>query len=96
MITSHKERRAFARMVINAPVTVRQQHLVLEGVCRDLSANGMKIELCEQPLDLAGPIKVTLNTNSELLPPLKAHARIVRVLEEQSNKLLAVEFHSLS
>ena len=43
MITSTKERRAFQRMVINAPVTLFQHQQVLEGVCRDLSANGMVV-----------------------------------------------------
>jgi len=92
VLTNTKERRAFARMVINAPVTVYQQHLVLEGICRDLSANGMGIAVAEHPLDIHQPIRVSLATSNNLLPPFEAHARIIRQLEEDEGLLLAVEF----
>jgi len=92
VLTNTKERRAFARMVINAPVTVYQQQLVLEGICRDLSANGMGIAASEHQLDINQPIRISLATNNNLLPPFEAHARIIRVLEEESGLLLAVEF----
>ena len=82
MLTNTKERRAFARMVINAPVTVYQQQLVLEGICRDLSANGMGIAVSEHQLDINQPIRISLATNNNLLPPF----------EEESGLLLAVEF----
>ncbi|MFB2863941.1 PilZ domain-containing protein [Aeromonas sp. MdU4] len=95
MLTNTKERRAFARMVINAPVTVYQQQLVLEGICRDLSANGMGIAVSEHQLDINQPIRISLATNSNLLPPFEAHARIIRVLEEEGGLLLAVEFKTL-
>lgn len=95
MITSTKERRAFQRMIINAPVTIFQQQLKLEGVCRDLSANGMGIAVSEHPFDITQPIRVSLATNNNLLPPFEAHARIIRVLEEDNGLLLAVEFQTL-
>ena len=96
MLTNTKERRAFARMVINAPVTVYQQQLVLEGICRDLSANGMGISVPEHQLDTTQPIRVSLATNNNLLPPFEAQARIIRVLEEEDGLLLAIEFQSLA
>ena len=96
MITSTKERRAFQRMVINAPVTLFQRQQVLEGVCRDLSANGMGVEVNEHGFDLAQPIRVSLATSSNLLPPFEAQARIVRVLEEEDGLLLALEFLPLT
>ena len=92
MITSTKERRAFQRMVINAPVTLYQQHRVLEGVCRDLSANGMGVEINQHDFDVAQPLRVSLATSSNLLPPFEAQARIVRVLEEEKGLLLALAF----
>lgn len=96
MITSTKERRAFQRMVINAPVTLFQRQQVLEGVCRDLSANGMGVEVNEHGFDLAQPIRVSLATSSNLLSPFEAQARIVRVLEEEGGLLLALEFLPLT
>lgn len=92
MITSTKERRAFQRMIINAPVTVVQQQQVLEGICRDLSANGMGIVVSEHQLDINLPIRVSLATHNNLLPPFEAQARIIRVLEEEAGLLLAIEF----
>ncbi|MGY3858826.1 MULTISPECIES: PilZ domain-containing protein [Aeromonas] len=92
MITSTKERRAFQRMVINAPVTLYQQPRVLEGVCRDLSANGMGVEINQHDFDVTQPLRVSLATSSNLLPPFEAQARIVRVLEEDKGLLLALEF----
>lgn len=56
-------------MIINAPVTIFQQQQVLEGVCRDLSANGMGIAVAEHQLDVSQPIRVSLATNNNLLPP---------------------------
>ena len=96
MITSTKERRAFQRMVINAPVTLFQHQQVLEGVCRDLSANGMGIAVAEHQLDVSQPIRVSLATNNNLLPPFEAQARIIRVLEEEDGLLLAIEFQALA
>lgn len=95
MITSTKERRAFARMVINAPVTIFQHRLVLEGICRDLSASGMGVEVNEHSFDVNQPIRISLATSSNLLPPFEAQARIVRVLEEEKGLLLALEFQPL-
>lgn len=69
MITSTKERRAFQRMVINAPVTLFQHQQVLEGVCRDLSANGMGVEVNKHAFDLAQPIRVSLATSSNFCLP---------------------------
>ncbi|MFM4648454.1 PilZ domain-containing protein [Aeromonas bivalvium] len=95
MITSTKERRAFQRMIINAPVTLYQQDLILVGICRDLSANGMGILVSEHGLDLGQSIRVSLATHSNLLPPFEARARIIRELDEAEGKLLAVEFQQI-
>ena len=95
MLTNTKERRAFARMLINAPVTVYQQQQELEGICRDLSANGMGIAVSEHQFDITQPIRISLATYSNLLPPFEAQARIIRVLEEEGHLLLAVEFQSV-
>ena len=96
MITSTKERRAFQRMIINAPVTIFQQQQVLEGVCRDLSANGMGIAVAEHQLDVSQPIRVSLATSSNLLPPFQAQARVIRVDPLGDNYRLGVEFLSIA
>ena len=50
----------------------------------------------EHGFDLAHPIRVSLATSSNLLPPFEAQARIVRVLEEEGGLLLALEFLPLT
>ncbi|WP_167386752.1 PilZ domain-containing protein [Aeromonas cavernicola] len=94
MINSTNERRAFQRMLINAPVTLYQQQLVLEGICHDLSANGMGVTVAEHRLDVSQPLRVSLATHSNQLPPFEAHARIIRVLEQPDGVLMAIEFYS--
>jgi c-di-GMP-binding flagellar brake protein YcgR len=92
VIISTKERRAFQRMIINAPITLYQGDTVLMGICRDLSATGMGILVNEHNLELGLPIRVSLATHSNLLPPFEAQARIIRELDAQEGALLAVEF----
>nr|WP_256353894.1 PilZ domain-containing protein [Aeromonas sp. sif2433] len=83
-------------MLINAPVTLFQHQQVLEGICRDLSANGMGVEVNEHGFDPQQLIRISLATSSNLLPPFEVQARIVRVLEEEKGLLLALEFQSLT
>ena len=59
-------------------------------------ANGMGVEVNKHAFDLAQPIRVSLATSSNFLPPFEAQARIVRVLEEEDGLLLALEFLSLT
>lgn len=92
MITSTKERRAFHRMVINAPVTISQADVRLAGVCRDLSANGMGLFVESESLDPNATIKVNLATSNNLLPPFEAEARIIRITALDEGYLVAIEF----
>ncbi|QFI53438.1 PilZ domain-containing protein [Aeromonas simiae] len=96
MITTTKERRAFQRMIINAPVTLHQGALRQVGICRDLSANGMGIFIEESGLDESLPLSVSLATGSNLLPPFEAQARIIRIGEEAGGYQVAVEFVSVA
>ncbi|MNG10186.1 hypothetical protein D3C84_936420 [compost metagenome] len=50
----------------------------------------------EHSFDVHQPIRVSLATSSNLLPPFEVQARIVRVLEEEGGLLLALEFQSLA
>jgi hypothetical protein len=96
VIISTKERRAFQRMIINAPITLYQGDAVLMGICRDLSATGMGILVNEHSLDLGLPIRVSLATHSNLLPPFEVQAHILRELDAEEGTLLAVAFLPIS
>ena len=90
-----KERRAFMRLVIDAPVTLLLAGKPLVGVCRDLSANGMAIELSE-PVDQGVLLLVSLATASNALPPFQAQAQVIRVDAQGDGYRLGVEFLSIA
>ncbi|WP_060587656.1 PilZ domain-containing protein [Aeromonas schubertii] len=92
MIDSSRERGAFQRMVINAPVSLHQGAQHLTGICRDLSANGMGIFIETDQINPDEPIRINLATSSNLLPPFAAEARIIRITDEEGGYRLAVEF----
>lgn len=84
------------RMVVNAPVTLIQGSHVIEGVCRDLSANGMSIEIEKNLYPEGSELQVSLATSSNLLPPFQAQARVIRVEPQGHNYRLGVEFLSIA
>ena len=96
LIDTSKERRNFMRMVVNAPVTLIQGSHVIEGVCRDLSANGMSIEIEKNLYPEGSELQVSLATSSNLLPPFQAQTRVIRVDPQGDNYRLRVEFLSIA
>ncbi len=96
MLTTTRERRAFMRMVVDAPVTLIRNGEYMLATCRDLSATGMSIEADNVGSFTEGEvIKVSLSTNSNTLPPFVADAIIMRA--EKTGKIyqLGVEFLSI-
>ncbi len=91
----HKERRAFMRMIVDAPVTLIRGSERYQAICRDLSANGMAIDASEGHYALGELIQISLATHSNLLPPFQAEARIVRADPVDSGYLLGIEFVSV-
>ncbi|WP_108652145.1 PilZ domain-containing protein [Dongshaea marina] len=92
MENNHDERRQFRRMVINSPLQIIGQTHRVTGVCRDLSAHGMGIELSEPLFTVGELIKVNLATASNRLPPFLAEARVIRAKTVDGAYHLAVEF----
>ena len=97
MLTTTRERRTFMRMVIDAPVTLVRGSVHIMATCRDLSANGMAIDVENTSLFTMGEtLKVSLSTNSNALPPFEADAKIVRIDNKGEFSQLGVEFVSVS
>ncbi|WP_024872665.1 PilZ domain-containing protein [Tolumonas lignilytica] len=93
MLTTTRERRTFMRMVINAPVTLIRGSEHILATCRDLSANGMAIEVeTDTQFTLEEILSVSLSTNSNALPPFVADAKIVRLETIDEIVQLGVEF----
>ena len=92
----HKERRAFMRMVIDAPVTLVRGDERLAATCRDLSANGMAVDVTYVGSLREGEfVRISLATHNNQLPPFEAEARIVRADAVDGGYLLGLEFVSV-
>ncbi|MCD8547775.1 MAG: PilZ domain-containing protein [Aeromonadaceae bacterium] len=96
MLDHNQERRAFMRMVVDAPVCLIQGAKRLEGICRDLSATGMAIELQQDEFAVGDRLFVSLATRSNALPPFQAEAKVLRVEADGPLLRLGVEFLSVS
>ncbi len=91
----HKERRAFMRMVIDAPVTLVRGQERIAAVCRDLSASGMAIDVANGAFKEGEFLRVSLATTNNQLPPFEAEARVIRADAVDQGYLLGVEFVSV-
>jgi Predicted glycosyltransferase len=83
------------RMVVDAPVTLMISGEQIDAICRDLSANGMAIDL-PKPLPDGIELLVSLATASNALPPFQAQARVVRGEPKGSSYQIGVEFIAVS
>lgn len=97
MLSTTRERRAFMRMVVNAPVTlIRGQERFL-ATCLDLSANGMAIEVeGNYTFTDHEELKINLATNSNALPPFETVGRVIRIEKKGQLIHLGVEFVTAS
>ncbi|MBE0367502.1 PilZ domain-containing protein [Pseudoalteromonas sp. MMG013] len=80
----HEDKRRFMRMMVNAKAQIKllESGLTLEGICNDLSATGLSIEI-EEPIEMDTLVEVYIDSNSSSTPPLNAHAKVVRCTQEQ-------------
>ncbi|OHU86581.1 MULTISPECIES: PilZ domain-containing protein [Pseudoalteromonas] len=80
----HEDKRRFMRMMVNAKarLTILETGLTFEGKCHDLSATGLSIEVSE-PVEPNTMMEVHINSSSTAIPPLNAHANVVRCAQEQ-------------
>ncbi len=93
MITAQNDRRAFRRMAIESPVRINKEGgSQATGVCKDLSATGMLIELAEESFDAGDSIMLSLGTGDNRVPPLNAEAKVLRISKLETAFEMAVEF----
>jgi c-di-GMP-binding flagellar brake protein YcgR len=87
MLTKSDNRHYF-RMMVNASVQLMINHpevgRVIEGICRDLSASGMSVDV-DEPLEMGTLIKVKLESANASIPPLDATAKVMRCSQEQED-----------
>jgi hypothetical protein len=91
----YEDKRNFFRMLVNAEAQLvildSEAGRKIDGVCRDLSASGMSIEI-DEPLEVTTEVKVRIDASNNSVPSLDALARVVRCSEvEEKEYLLGLE-----
>jgi len=94
VVSADLEKRVFQRMIIDKHVTVRYDDTSLDGICRDLSANGMSIEVEKDLIPQSSQVNICLSATDTRIPPLEATAKIVRIIasSDNSTEILGLEF----
>ncbi|WP_372771237.1 PilZ domain-containing protein [Pseudoalteromonas sp.] len=91
----YEDKRNFFRMLVNAEAQLvildSATGRKIDGVCRDLSASGMSIEI-DEPIEVATQVKVRIDATNNSVPSLDALAKVVRCSEvEEKEYLLGLE-----
>ncbi|WP_333607312.1 PilZ domain-containing protein [Arsukibacterium sp.] len=80
--------RHYYRMMVNADVKLMindpEAGRSIDGICRDLSASGMSVEI-DEPLEMGTLIKVRLESANSSVPPLDATAKVMRCAQESED-----------
>jgi len=92
----HEDKRNFFRMMVNAQALLMildsESGREIDGVCRDLSATGMSIEL-DEPLEINTELKVKVDSTNNGVPSLDAIAKVIRCSGLESDEyLIGLEF----
>ncbi|MCE2570847.1 PilZ domain-containing protein [Motilimonas eburnea] len=95
MITPINDRRAFRRMAIESPLQIHFNGQTRQGVCLDLSATGMSIEVADSVYQVGDEIEVHLGQGTATAPPLSGKANIIRISAQGDKSVLAVELTEL-
>ncbi|ATC94253.1 hypothetical protein PTUN_a1652 [Pseudoalteromonas tunicata] len=78
-------------MMVNAEVQLTlidsEAGRQIDGVCRDLSATGMAIEI-DEPIEMNITLKVKIASSNNSVPSLEALAKVVRCTSLESNEYL--------
>ncbi|AXT30002.1 PilZ domain-containing protein [Pseudoalteromonas tunicata] len=87
----YEDKRNFFRMMVNAEVQLTlidsEAGRQIDGVCRDLSATGMAIEI-DEPIEMNITLKVKIASSNNSVPSLEALAKVVRCTSLESNEYL--------
>ncbi|WP_026016693.1 PilZ domain-containing protein [Catenovulum agarivorans] len=85
------DQRSYYRMMVNADCIVVVDNLEtpqeFSAICRDLSANGLAIEL-QESIDVGQEISVRISSASEQIPSLTARGKVLRCIPETSTTFI--------
>lgn len=82
---NRNDKRNYFRMMVNTDVQMLindpECGRTLTGICRDLSATGMAVEV-DEPLEMGTLLHLRLESTNSSVAPLDAHAKVVRCSQE--------------
>jgi hypothetical protein len=82
---SRNDKRHFFRMMVNANVQILindpESGREITGICRDLSASGMAVEI-DEPLEMGTMMHLRLESTNSSIDSLDAHAKVIRCSQE--------------
>lgn len=85
---SRNDKRHYFRMMVNSDVQMMindpESGRLLSGICRDLSATGMAVEV-DEPLEMGTLLHLRLESTNASIAPLDAHAKVVRCSQESED-----------
>jgi len=88
MMLNRSDNRHFYRMMVNADIKLMindpEAARVIDGICRDLSASGMAVEV-DEPLEMGTLIRVRLESPNASVAPLDATAKVMRCSQESED-----------
>ncbi len=87
-MANRNDNRHFYRMMVNADIKLMindpETARVLDGVCRDLSASGMSVEV-DEPLEMGTLLRIRLESPNASVPPLDATAKVMRCSQDNED-----------
>ncbi|WP_018691877.1 PilZ domain-containing protein [Algicola sagamiensis] len=82
------DKRDFFRMIVNTDLELyvmdSEAGRKLDGICRDLSATGMSIEI-DEPLELGTCLRAKLESSIDSVPALDAVIKVIRCGKESED-----------
>jgi c-di-GMP-binding flagellar brake protein YcgR len=85
---SRNDKRNFFRMLVNANVQILindpESGREIDGICRDLSATGMALEI-DEPLEMGTMLHLKLESSNPSVEALDAHAKVIRCSQESED-----------
>ncbi|AWL11848.1 hypothetical protein HMF8227_01370 [Saliniradius amylolyticus] len=87
----YEDKRDYLRMMVNTPVELAvddaESLRTLTGLCKDLSASGMSIEV-EESIEPGAQVRVSMDSPNSQLPSLNAKTKVVRCQSEDDGQFI--------
>lgn len=90
MMLTNEEQRIFNRMPLNTKVILATAKSRIEGVCRNLSAQGVLMEISNGQCQLGEEWQLVLPSADNQVQPLKAMAKVLRIDAGERTDMVAL------